>query len=118
MPNSILAIAEVSISAGKIHEFKKRAAEIIAKVDANEPGTFSYEYFLSDDESKGFVVQTYKDSEAVMAHLENIADLATPFHEIAPLSGLTIFGSLSDESSKALEPVNPRIYEHWNGVSR
>jgi quinol monooxygenase YgiN len=118
MTNYIRATAEVSIPVGKINEFKKLAAEIIDKVETNEPNTLSYEYFLSDDESKCYVVQLYKDSEAVMAHLENIGDLAGPFHEVAPLTGLMIFGRPSDELREALEPVGAKIFEHWNGVTR
>jgi quinol monooxygenase YgiN len=118
MTNYIRAIAEVSIPEGKINEFRKLAAEIIDKVEADEPNTFSYEYFLSNDESKCYVVQLYKDSEAVMAHLGNISDLAGPLHEVAPLTGLMIFGSPSDELRQALEPVGPKIFEHWNGVTR
>jgi quinol monooxygenase YgiN len=118
MTDYIRATAEVSIPPGKMNEFKVLAAEIIAKVQANEPDTFSYEYFLSSDESKCYVVQYYKDSEAALAHLENIGDLAGPLHEVAPLTGVMIFGSPSDELRRVLEPVRPQIFEHWNGVTR
>ncbi len=116
--NQIRAIAEVSIPKGKINEFRKLAAEIIDRVEANEPNTLSYEWFLSNDESKCFVVQIYKDSEAVKEHLGNIGDLNGPFHEVAPLTGLLIFGSPSDELRQTLEPVGAKIFEHWNGVTR
>ncbi len=118
MTNYIQAIAEHSISEGKINEFKKLAAEIIDRVEANEPNTLSYEWFLNSDESKCYVVQLYKDSEAGLAHLGNIGDLLGPFHEVAPLTGLMIFGSPSDELRQALEPVGPKILKHWNGVAR
>jgi len=118
MANDIRAIAKVSIIEGKINEFRKLAAEIIDKVEANEPDTLSYEYFLSSDESQCYVFQTYKDSEAVLAHLRNIADLAGPFHKVAPLTQLIIFGSPSDELSQALESVRPKVFEYWNGVTR
>ena len=118
MTNYIRAKAEHSISDGKINEFKKLAAEIVDRVEANEPNTLSYEWFLSDDESKCYVVQVYEDSEAVLAHLANIGDLLGPFDEIAPLTGLMIFGSPSDELRQALEPVGPKILEHWFGFTR
>jgi quinol monooxygenase YgiN len=82
MTDYIRATAEVSIPHGKINEFKVLSAGIMHKVEANEPDTLSYEYFLSSDESKCYVVQLYKDSEAVLAHLENISDLASPLHEV------------------------------------
>lgn len=116
--NYIRAIAEHSISKGKIDEFRKLAAEIIDRVEAAEPNTLSYEWFLSEDESKCYVVQIYEDSAAAMAHLANIADLMSPFHEVAPLSGLMIFGSPSDELRQTLEPVGAKFFEHWSGLTR
>jgi quinol monooxygenase YgiN len=118
MTNSIRAIAEIAIPEGNLDEFKRIAAEIIDEVEANEPNTLSYEWFLSDDESKCYVVQRYRDSEAILAHLGNIADLSGRLHEVAPLTGLMIFGSPSDELRQALDPVGPKIFEHWNGVTR
>jgi quinol monooxygenase YgiN len=118
MTSHIRAIAEVSIPEGKINEFKKLAAEIIDKVEAGEPNTLSYEWYLSNDESKCCVVQSYKDSQALMAHLGNIGDLSGPLHKVAPLTGLMIFGSPSDELRKAIEHVEPKIFEPWNGVTR
>lgn len=118
MTNYIRGYAEHSISEGKINEFRKLAAEIIDRVETTEPNTLSYEWFLSNDESKCYVVQIYKDSQAVMAHLGNIADLMGPFHEVAPLTGLMLFGSPSDELRQTLEPVGVKIFEHWNGVTR
>jgi quinol monooxygenase YgiN len=118
MTDYIRANAEHSISEGKINEFKKLADEIIDRVEATEPNTLSYEWFLSNDESKCYVVQIYKDSEAALAHLNNIADLMGPFHKVAPLTGLMIFGSPSGELRQALEPVGVKIFEHWKGVTR
>ncbi len=118
MTDHIWAIAEVSVPEGKISEVKKLAARIIDRVEANEPNTLSYEWFLSNDESKCYVVQSYKDSEAVLAHLANIGDLSGPLHQVAPLTGLMIFGSPSDALRQTLERVGPKIFEHWNGVTR
>ena len=65
MKHYIRAKAEHSIVKGRINEFKKLAAEIVDRVEATEPNTLSYEWFLSNDESKCYVVQIYKDSEAM-----------------------------------------------------
>jgi quinol monooxygenase YgiN len=118
MTKTIRGTAEVAIPAGKIQQFKQLAAEIIARVAATEPGTLSYEYFFSPDESKAYVVQAYEDSEALLFHLQNIADLAGPFHQLAPLTGVTIFGNPSAALRQALEPVGAQIFEHWDGLTR
>ena len=118
MTGFIRAITEVSIPQDMISEFKKLASEIITRVEATESYTLSYEWFLSNDESKCYVVHLYKDSESLLAHLRNIGDLGGPLHEIAPINDLMIFGSPSDELRQALEPVGAKIFEHWNGVTR
>lgn len=118
MTDYIRAVAEVSIPEGKADEFKRLATEIIDRVEASEPNTLSYEWFLSEDESMCYIVQLYKDSEAVVAHLKNINHLSVPFHKFAPLTGLMIFGSPSDELRQALEHVGAKVFEHWNGVTR
>lgn len=118
MTDYIRAVAEVSIPEGTIDEFKKLASEIIDRVEATEPETLSYEWFLSEDQRTCYVVQLYQDSEAVMAHLKNIGDLSGPLHELAPLTGLAVFGTPSDELRQALEPAGPRLFAHWNGVTR
>lgn len=118
MKDYIRATAEHTIVEGRINEFRKLAMEIIDRVEATEPNTLSYEWFLSNDESKCYIIQIYEDSEAGLAHLRNIADLLDPFHEVAPLTGLWIYGSPSDEIRQALEPVGAKIFEHWNGFTR
>ena len=118
MANFIRAIAEHSILDGKIKEFKELATEIIHTVEATEPDTLSYEWFLSNDETKCYVVQLYKDSGAALFHLRNISNLLGHFHEVAPLTDLMIFGRLSDELIKTIEPVGARIFKHWDGVTR
>jgi quinol monooxygenase YgiN len=118
MTDYIRANAELSIPAGKIDEFKKLAAELIKKVEANEPNTLSYEWFLSDDESKCYVLEIYKDSEALMAHLGDIGEMMGPFLELAPLTRLELYGSPSDEVRQALEPFGTKFFEHWNGLTR
>ena len=118
MTHYIRATAEHTISEGKINEFKKLAAEIIDQVDARESNTISYEWFLNEDESKCYVVGVYKDSKAVLDHLGIISDLVSPFHEIAPLTGLRIFGNPTDELKRDLEPFDVEFFEHWNGVTR
>ena len=118
MKDYIRATAEHTIVEGRINEFRKLATDIVDRVEATEPNTLSYEWFLSSDESKCYVVQIYKDSEAGLAHLRNLADLLGRLHEVAPLTGLWIYGSPSNELRQVLEPVGAKIFQHWNGFTR
>jgi quinol monooxygenase YgiN len=110
--------AELSIKEGKLDEFKELANPIIEKVDANEPNTLTYEWYLSEDGSKCYIVETFKDSDAVMAHLGNVGDMFGPLFEVAPLTGFKIYGSPSDGVRQTLEPFGAQFFEHFNGVTR
>ena len=114
MTSYLRATAEHSIIEGKVDEFKQLACKIIERVEKTEPSTLSYEWFLSQDESKCYVVQIYKDSNAVLFHLSNIVDLLGPFHEIAPLTELKLFGNPSVKLRHVLEPIGAQIFESLN----
>lgn len=118
MKNYIRINAEFSVPEANIDDFKKKAAELVRKVEANEPGALSYEWFLSDDKHACTLVEVYKDSDAVMAHLGNVGALLGPLVEVAPLSRLFILGNPSAEVRQAFAPFGPKILEHWNGVTR
>ena len=118
MTSYLRGTAVHSIQEGKIDEFKKLVGLIIDRVAATEPNTISYEWFLSQDHSKCHVVQVYKDSDAVLFHLKNIGDLLGPFHVVAPLTELKVFGNPSSELRQALELAGAQFYEHLMGVTR
>ena len=118
MTNHIRGTAELSIDTGKLDECKKMVNELIERVKANEPNTLSYEWFFNEDESKCYLLEWYKDSEALQAHLENVGVLLGPLLEIAPLTELMIYGDPSDELRQAIEPFGAKFYKSWHGVTR
>lgn len=117
MTNYITTTSELSIPTEKIDEFKKLATEMIKKVQANEPNTLSYDWFLSEDESKCYVIEIYQDSEAVQAHWGNVNEKLGPLMELASLTGLTICGSPSDEVRQVFEAFGGKFFEYWKGVT-
>lgn len=110
--------AEFSIQEGKLDEFKKLTSNIVDKVEANEPGMLNYDWYLSGDGSKCRVVDTYTDSNAIMAHFANVGDLLGALGEIAPITEFKIYGNLSDEVRQATEPFSPQYYDHFRGFTR
>jgi len=57
--------AEFTIEQGKIEEYKKLIQEMSRMVEANEPDTINYQFYLNKDETKCIVFETYVNSEAV-----------------------------------------------------
>ncbi|MDH3671731.1 MAG: antibiotic biosynthesis monooxygenase [Gammaproteobacteria bacterium] len=115
---SIRVVAEVEIKRGRVDEFKTIAAEVIQRVEANEPRTWTYEWYLNEDESKCYVLEHYADSAATMAHMENVGPLLDRFFETCSIDNLSLFGEVSAEVREAFAALNPSVFEHWSGVSR
>lgn len=74
--------------------------------------------FLSDDESKLYIVGLLEDSAAVMHHLTSMGDMIGRFSEIAPTARLEIYGDVSDELRELVAPFGPEIAGHLNGFTR
>lgn len=118
MTNYIRVKAEHSISEGKLNEVKQMAPQFIEKVKANEPGYLSYEWFLSDDESRFYIIGLLKDSDSVLSHFANVGEMIGQLSEIAPATGIELFGDPSDELTKAMAPFGAKVFKHWTGFTR
>ena len=59
-----------SIPADRLAEFKDLAARAL-ELTRGEEATLQYDWFLSEDETKCVVRETYANSDAVLAHMAN-----------------------------------------------
>ena len=62
--NQIHFRAEFTIQEGKIDEFKKLVQDMSRTVEANEPDTINYQFYLNRDGTMCIVNETYSNSEA------------------------------------------------------
>ena len=67
--NQIHFRAEFTIEEGRIEEYKKLVQDMSRVVEANEPDTINYQFYLN----KCIVNETYANSEAVFAHITRVA---------------------------------------------
>jgi quinol monooxygenase YgiN len=117
MRDQIQKVVEVSIAEGKLGEFKEVAARFIERVEASEPNTLRYEWFLSEDGGKCYILELYKDSEALWSHLANIRDLYAPLFELAQITRIEVFGAASEGVKNAHIPGTV-FYDYWAGTTR
>ena len=64
--NNIHFRAEVIIEEGKKQEYKKLIQYMSRAVEANEPDTINYRFYLNESETECIVWETYANSEAVL----------------------------------------------------
>jgi quinol monooxygenase YgiN len=118
--NQIHFRAEFTIEEGKIEEYKKLVQDLSRVVEANEPDTISYQFYLNRDETKCIVRETYANSEAVLAHNTGIASqtILPKIFSFARISRFDVYGNPSEELQKVLTSFAPQIYNLFARFSR
>ena len=119
--NQILFRAEFTIQEGKIEEYKKLVQEMSRVVEANEPDTINYQFYLKrDDETKCIVYETYSNSEAVFAHNAGVASqtILPKIFNVSKISKFEVYGNPSEELQKALTRFGAQTYNLFAGFSR
>jgi quinol monooxygenase YgiN len=74
--SELLGIARFRFREGRREEYLRLADQASEIVRAMEPGTLAYDLYLNADQSECVIVERYRDSEAAMAHAENLGDLS------------------------------------------
>jgi quinol monooxygenase YgiN len=113
--------AEFTIEEGKIEEYKKLVQEMSRVVEANEPDTINYQFYLNrDDETKCIVHETYANSEAVFAHITGVASqtILPKVFNVSRISRFEVYGNPSEKLQKVLTSFRPQTYNLFVGFSR
>jgi len=103
-----------NIKATDLAEFKQLAAEAL-DATRDEAGTLQYDWFFSDDDAQCVVRETYRDSDAVLVHLGNVAPLLGRMVELGGGLELEVFGSPSAPLREAIDDLQPVVYAHAQG---
>ena len=74
--SELQGIARFKFHEGKVEEYKRLAAQAMEIVRAKDSGTLQYEVYFNDDESECVVLERFRDSEALIEHAANLADLS------------------------------------------
>jgi quinol monooxygenase YgiN len=118
--NQIHFRAEFIIEEGKIEEYKKLVREMSKVVEANEPDTTDYEFYLNRAETKCIVHETYTNSEAVLAHNVGLASqtILPKIFSVSRISRFDVYGNPSEELQKVLTSFGSQAYNLFAGFSR
>ena len=96
--SELLGIARFRFHEGKVEEFKRLSAEAIEIVRTKDPGTLQYDTYFKEDQSECFVIERFRDSEALIEHAANLGDLTDAI--LATVS--VVHGELLGEPSAEL----------------
>lgn len=110
----IYTYAKFSIHSGKTEEFKELARQCSDIVNAQEPSTLFYEWFMNANETECVAVDCYANVDAMLEHIKHIAPL---MRRLMTLSDryLEIYGAdpsptlAGKSTAKASEFYGPRF---------
>ena len=111
----IKANALFKIHDGKLEEFKNLIPFFISLVREKDPGTLTYDWYLNEDTMECTVLESYENSQAVMAHAGNIGEHLGKVLEIADFT-IEVYGNPSEELKSALEGMAPKVFPHYAGL--
>ena len=111
--NSIQVNAKfVNIPNANLAEFKKVAAEALA-ITRREEGVVQYDWFFNDTETVCVVLETYQDSDTLVAHIANVGD---EFRRLIELGGgceLEMFGKPSAQLVDATAGLQRSVFPSY-----
>ena len=115
---SVAYLFELTIKDGKVDEFKQKAGAYTGAVQMGEPGTLEYQWWLSEDGSRGLLKETFDSSESLLTHLANVGPNLPELLAIAPITRFEVFGEVSDAAREALDPLGAQYFDHIVGFER
>ena len=119
MNNEIRYRVEFIIERSKIEEYKKLVQDIVKQVEANEPDTINYEFYLNKAETSCVVNETYANSEAALAHRKGAIQTILPkILNISKITRFDVYGEPSEELQKVLISLGAQAYNLLAGFSR
>ena len=118
--NQIHFRAEFTIEPGKIEEFKKLVQDMSRTVEANEPDTIDYQFYLNETETKCIVHETYVNSEAALVHNASVASqiILPKIFSVSKISRFDVYGNPSKKLQKLLASLHPQTYNLFTGFRR
>ena len=118
MSEQIKYTVEWTINSGKLNEFKQIAQTAINSTKSNEPDMLGYQWYFNGDQSKCYLLERVSDSQALLAHFENVGQILPQLAEFAEITRFEIYGNLTEEAEKAIAPLGAKTFDYYDGFVR
>lgn len=119
MSDHVYWMLEMSMKDGQLDAFKALRDEMVQDVEANEPGTLNYEWWMNGDETVCHLFERYADSEATLVHLQTFGTkYADRFMACVDIKRFIAYGDPNEAVRKALGGLGVKIMNPFGGFTR
>jgi quinol monooxygenase YgiN len=102
---------------GQEEAFKQLVPKIVAAVE-QEPGAIAYDWSMRPDGKTFDVVEIYRDSNAVLAHVKDLGQFFGEFGKTQKTLKLVVYGNPDAEARKAIAGLHPEYEIPFAGFIR
>jgi quinol monooxygenase YgiN len=97
----------------------KAVVRPLAEMTRKEEGALAYEYYVSDDCSRIHIIEHYRDSEAVILHVQNtFAAFEERFTTLASVSSFVVYGSPNAAAREILDGFGAVYLTKFDGFTK
>ena len=108
------AIVRFRFHDGDVEEFKRLSARCMEIVRTQDTGTLQYDTYFNDDETECIVIERFRDSDSLIQHGENLAQLMDEIIATGSVSG-ELLGDLSAELRARFTGGGPvQLFTPWS----
>ena len=119
MEDQVFWIIKLNVVEGKSDAALALMNDLIEHTKNNEPDALYYEWFFSDDKQTCHIHERYKNSDAVLTHLQNFGSkFGERFGEVFEPTGLSVYGNPTDDARRALDDLGAEYFEPAHGFQR
>lgn len=117
--SAVYFLVSFKINGGQFEAFKEIAQAMIAFTQ-KEPGSLAYEWYFSPDKTRGRLVESYADQNAVNAHMAGraVQELVPKIRELSSITGFEVYGDPGSQASELLSKIGAEVFQHWDGLDR
>lgn len=110
MDETIRIIATfTAIAPENIERFTATVRELTELV-ASEEGTLEYSYYLTADQTRCLLIESYAGPDAMTAHMAHVGHLLGSLHEFGGRADVDILGEPPDFLVEATKDFGPTMY--------
>ncbi len=121
MQDQIRVVVHFEIKPGGLAEFERLARQAVDHVDAHEPETSTYDWYIADDGNNARIYEVYESPEALLTHLMGKVgtEILGPITQVATMTAVDIYGKPSEQLIEAASNFPATVFgERLIGLTR
>ena len=117
MTNNIYWTISANVKEGRLGGLKEHIVKMV-EITKTEEGALNYGFWLNEDSTRLFIHERYANSEAAIAHIQNVGPHLDPFLDAVEMDPIVILGPVNDEVKGVFAAFGASYTTFLGGLNR